>query len=177
MRTTTVPRRLAGPQAVLLVEMLVYLALVALIAGLALGTFFKFWDASRRLEQTADGTIRALQAGERWRADVRQATGPLRAFAEGEDLTLEIPQGDMVVAYYSAGDGVWRRAGETSAWVHVLPQAQRSVMIPDPRQQVAAWRWEVELSTGKRTPRTKPRFTFLAVPGPEADNSADKSAP
>ena len=151
--------------AILLVEAMVYIGMLALIGTVALGTFHHFWLASRRLEQNADDILRALHAGERWREDIRHANGPLLTETDGTDQALAIPQSGRMVTYLFSHDGVWRRDNHDLPWTQFLPQARHSLMRPDPRTMVTAWCWEVELSTGKRTPRTPPRFTFLAVPG------------
>lgn len=156
--------RIAGRRGIMLTEVLVYAAVFTLIGSLATGAFFRVWDASRRLQTNTDSIIRALQAGEQWRADVRHASAALRSFEDDNGQHLEIPQPSERIFYHVSTNGIHRRTGENGPWVPLLPRPAHSRMFLDHRQHVTAWRWELELTTGKQNPRTKPRFTFVAVP-------------
>jgi len=71
---------------VLLIECMVYIALFALIFGLAMATFNLCWDDSKALHYATDDIAAALYAGEQWRADIRNATGDItvETTADGE---------------------------------------------------------------------------------------------
>jgi hypothetical protein len=82
-------------------------------------------------------------------------------------LYLDSP--GKAVVYRFATNAVTRRVGN-GPWMPVLPRVKASTMTADRREQVTAWRWEVEIATratGSAKPgRIRPLFTFLAVPEP-----------
>ncbi len=112
------------------------------------------------LAQCANDVMVAVTAGERWREDVRAAATTPKL--DGD--TLVIPGKDGDVRYRFADGTVARRSGEAGEWRPVLRNVAASRMLPDPRQRVTSWRWEVELKTRSRMARVTPLFTFLAVP-------------
>jgi len=78
----------------LLLECLVYIAVFAVITGLGLMAFYQCWDNSKALRLTTDDVTAALRAGERWRADMRGATGKITVenTATGELLRILVEQ-------------------------------------------------------------------------------------
>jgi len=60
---------------VTLIECLIYIGLLVIIVGLAWAAFSRALDSSHRLQDSASDISRALDAGERWREDVRQSSG------------------------------------------------------------------------------------------------------
>jgi hypothetical protein len=90
-----------------------------------------------------------LDAGERWRADVRIANGHIRIENPGAEPTLVLAEGSKEVAYRFADGTVFRRAG-AGTWVRLLTNVKASDMASDPRPNATAWRWELELE-----PRSK----------------------
>jgi Tfp pilus assembly protein FimT len=61
----------------LLMECIVYMAVFAIITGVGMATFYLCWDDSKALLYATDDIAAALHAGERWRADIRSATGKI----------------------------------------------------------------------------------------------------
>ncbi len=163
------PRACQG--AYLLIECLVYIAVIGALLGVGYAAMYRCIDSSIALRRNADDIANALHAGERWRADIRAATGPprLENTAAAQLLYLDSPRG--TVTYRFAINAITRRLDE-GTWVRVLPNVKSSVMTADPREHVAAWRWELELATratGSVKPgRVRPLFTFIAVPQPSA---------
>ena len=158
-------RRQSG---VLLVECLVYMAVWSVVVGLALATFYRTWDNSRSLTRYTEDVTRALKAGERWRAEVRQATQPLKLVSKPgiDDQALHIPQAGGEIVYFCTGTNLLRRVGGEGPWTVVLPALKGSRMVADAREAVTSWRWELELtSPPKRPTRFQPLLTFQAVPG------------
>ena len=145
-----------------LVECLVYISLFGAFIIMVMTTFYQTRDASDVLQRQADELTRALHAGERWREDVRTASAAPRELEQDGQRWLAIPHGAHTVDYLHFRDTVWRREG-TNAWQPVLARVQGSQMLVEPRQHVAAWRWEVELQLQDPRKRTKPLYTFLAV--------------
>ena len=156
-----------GQHAYLLIEVLVYIAVIVALLGAGYAAMYRCVDSSIALHRNADDITSALHAGERWRADVRAATSHVRLepTAAGQLLHLEGASG--AVAYRFSTNAVARRLG-TGPWVRLLTNVKSSTMSPDPRQYVTAWRWELELqprAKGSVKPgRVRPLFTFIAVP-------------
>ncbi len=157
----------ARRHAYLLVEVLVYIAVVVALLGVAYAAMYRCIDSSIALRRNADDITNALHAGERWRADVRSATSPprLENTEAGQFLHLDGARGAVV--YRFSTNAVCRRLG-TGAWVRLLPNVKSSTMTADPRPHVTAWRWELELqprgSGSVKPSRVRPLFTFIAVP-------------
>ncbi len=155
------PRR---EQAIALLDCMVYLGLLVLIFGLAVAAFFETNDNSKHLTQNAADIVRTMQVGERWRADIRQASGVQIKSDDESICSIAQPSGEI---RYIFKDGmVYRQAlsGAVTNPVLVLPSVKTSLMEPDRRTQVTAWRWEVELSSSQKAARVPPLFTFTAVP-------------
>jgi hypothetical protein len=146
-----------------LIECLTYISVFALFMILAMQVFFQGRDSSDRFRRSADDITRTLTAGERWREDIRTATGALRAAEENGQTWLVIPRGTNITTYTHFKTGVWRQEHTNAAWVPALTQAKSSRMEPDSRKHVTAWRWEVELQIKDEKKQTKPLFTFLGV--------------
>jgi len=151
---------------VTLIECLVYISLVFVILGMATAAFYRCFDNMKALRRNTDDITQALQVGELWRADIRAATRPIQF--EAADQLLRIPQESREVAYKFTDTQVLRRTGTDVPWVVVLPKVENSQMQADPRAQVKAWRWELELKTLRKPATMRPLFTFTAVPATTA---------
>jgi Tfp pilus assembly protein FimT len=148
-----------------LMECLVYIGLLAVVLGVATRIFFQSWDDSKALRRNADDIVRVLHTGDQWRADVRAATGPVQLTdANGtEQFRIPASAGEIV---YTFSNGELRRKTSADAVIKVwLANVKSSQMQSDLRRGVAAWRWELELKTVKRTARWRPLFTFETVAG------------
>jgi len=67
--------RVGASAGYLLIECLVYISVFAVLLGIGYGAFYVCWDYSKALHYATDDINAALHAGERWRADIRNATG------------------------------------------------------------------------------------------------------
>jgi len=156
-----------GSAAYMMIEALVYIGLVMVILGAGYVAMYRCIDNSVALRRSADDISRALQAGERWRADVRAVQGVVRLEDTSAEPTLYLPSARGEVAYRFASNAVLRRMGDGN-WVRLLANVKTSAMSGDARKNVAAWQWELELQPqfkGTVKPgRLRPLFTFLAVP-------------
>jgi hypothetical protein len=162
-----IPRRDPRQRAYLLIEVLVYIAVVTALLGVGYAAMYRCVDSSIALRRNADDITRALHAGERWRADVRAATRQieLENTDTGQLLHLEGDRGAVV--YRFATNAVFRSVN-AGPWIRLLDSVKSSYMTADAREYVTAWRWELELqprAKGSVKPgRVRPLFTFLAVP-------------
>lgn len=164
LRVGTLPVRgrfVAGFQ---LIEVMVYLAMLTVLLSVAYVAFDRALWRSEALRRSADDIARALRAGERWRADVRAATGPIRVERSEEGERVWIPGPHGVIAYERMTNALVRReAGAPAALL--LARVKASAMSPESRERVTVWRWELELlPPTKRPVSVRPLFTFLAVP-------------
>ena len=156
--------RAAGTRGVMLVEALVYISVLFVILAVAGAAYSRVLDQTRQLRRVAADIPRALDAGERWRADVRATVAPPRLVQEGPLQALHLPQGSFEVVYFFDGSIVVQRVGTNESWQPVLPRVKASRFLEEHREQVTVWRWEVEVRPGPRPPKEAPLFTFLAVP-------------
>jgi hypothetical protein len=160
-------RRCGPRRGYLLTEVLVYMALVFVILGLGYAAVYHYIDHSLVLRRSAEDIALALQLGERWRADVRAANSEIRLETTATEQRLYLASQQGKVAYRFSGGAISRRVG-SGAWSLLLPNAKASSMVAEPRQQVTAWRWELELQPRARASvkagRVRPLFTFTAVP-------------
>jgi hypothetical protein len=146
-----------------LIECLVYLGVFTVVLGLGLGAFYVCWDYSKALHGATDDITAALRAGERWRADIRKATGKITVETTTHGQVLRIPQGTNQLFYrFNAGE-VRRQvtAGDFSELL--LPKVKVSQMLKEARGPVTAWRWEVELTPRRKETRLPWQFTFEAA--------------
>ena len=168
MRTTCGMRRGGcGQRAYLLLEALVYIAVVMALLGAGYAAMYRCVDSSIALRRNADEITSALRAGERWRADVRGATEQVRVENTDADQLLHLKGPRGAVVYRFTTNAVFRSA-RGGPWTRLLGSVKSSTMTADSRQFATAWRWELELQPrgmGSVKPsRLRPLFTFLAVP-------------
>lgn len=150
-----------------LIEMLAYIALLAVLIAIAGKTLGRAWDQSTALRRNTDDIQRALHAGERWRQDIRAATGRVEAHTvEGAQGCL-IPTAQGQILWLLNSNVVRRSAAEAAPEFVLLPRVKECRFVAEERAGIPAWRWEVELLSGPKPARVKPLFTFTAVPPPE----------
>jgi Tfp pilus assembly protein FimT len=147
-----------------MVEVLVYFAVLAVLLNVAYVAFGRALGRSEALRRSAEDIARALRAGERWRADVRAATGTIRVERSGEGERVWIPGPRGGIAYERMTNALMRREGDAPA-VLLLARVKASAMTFETRGDVTVWRWELELQPPTKRPASmRPLFTFLAVP-------------
>jgi hypothetical protein len=148
-------------------EALVYIGVLFVILGCGYVAMCRLIDHSMVLRRSADDVTKALHAGERWRADLRASRSQSWSAESGGERALRLAGGGAEVAYQFATNTVLRRHGQ-GPWVPILTQVKSSSMQAEHRQNVTAWRWELELEPRKKASvapsRIRPLFTFLAVP-------------
>jgi hypothetical protein len=139
---------------------MVYLSLLTVIFGLAYAAYWRCLDNSKRLQLNAAEILQAVEAGERWRDDVRLSQS---ASVQGDLLTLVQP-GDTV-EYRFDNQSILRHSARSNQTVCLLRNVKFSGISPDLRREVHAWKWELEMQSAKKPPFLRPLFTFEAVPG------------
>lgn len=151
----------------LLIEALVYIAVIVALLGAGYAAMYRCIDSSIALRRNADDITSALHAGERWRADVRAARQPVRLEDTADGQLLYLPRATNEVVYRFSTNAVSRRLG-AGPWLRLLPSVKSSTMKSDPRQHATAWCWELELAprtqASVKPGRVRPLFTFIAVP-------------
>ena len=153
-------------RAILLIECLVYIAVLGIIFGLSGLAFYRGLQLNQGIRSNADDIVRTIAAGERWREDVRAAVR-LTTLTNDLGTTLSLEHAHEERIEYAVREGtVLRRATGQETWTRVLGAVKSSHFHQDARLGVSSWRWELELPSNKRAAeRVTPRFTFQAVPG------------
>lgn len=156
--------RICRTHAFSLLECLVYLAVLFIVLSVAYTVYYRTLDLLRIVARSSQDVAAAMQAGERWRADIRRATTPPRVEDHNNGQVLVITSSTGVTRYQFEAGVVSLQAGDQSGWVRLITGVRTSRMIPEPRGSIAAWRWELELQPRRKVPRMLPLFTFEAVP-------------
>ena len=163
MNLHTSSRGQHGKFGYLLVEYLIYIAVLAVVVGIAMSAFYRCLDNSCDLARTSDEILRVLRVGESWRGDIREAAGSPRVIHDGPLTAFEIPKAKTLVVYGFGDGAVWRKEGQADP-KQILPRVASCRMLEDRDERVTSWRWEVELTSKKKHVRLHPLFTFEAVP-------------
>ena len=146
-----------------LVECIVYFAVFIMISSGAMAAFYLSWDHSKALISATDDITAALQAGERWRADVRAASGTIRIEKPPSGTVVTIPEGQEEIVYRFNNGEVRRQAGSGGFSALLLPRVVSSEMALDRRGDVQAWRWEVEVAPRRKETDIPLLFSFEAA--------------
>lgn len=154
-------RRAAG---FMLIECIVYIAVFAILLGIGFAAFYFCWDHSRALIGTTDDIASALHAGERWRADVRGATGKISVEMTDTGEVVRIPEAGKEIVYRFASGEIRRESPAANISQLLLPRVKASQIAADARGTVTAWRWELELKEHRGETHLPLLFTFAAVP-------------
>jgi hypothetical protein len=159
-------RDLRGAHGLALIDCLAYIALLLLLLSLAFMAFYQTSDNSKHLSRNAADIVRVLNAGERWRTDIRSAVGQPTLTGTAKETILHLPQTKGEVLYAFREGTVLRQATTNASpiWESFLTDVKGSRMKMDQRLRVTTWRWEVELQAAQKVARVKPLFTFQAVP-------------
>ena len=153
-------RRQSG---VSLIECLVYIAVFAILLGIATASFYFCWDHTRATIFTADEIASALRAGETWRADVRAATGKISIVTTATGETVKIPEGRKEILYRFESGELRREISSQNNFRLLLPKVKSSEMKTEMRAGVTAWRWEVQLTPRRQDAHLPLLFSFKAA--------------
>ena len=155
--------RARGTSGLFLIECLVYISVFAILLGGATTVFYFCWDHSQALIYATDDITSALHAGERWRADVRAATGKIAVETTATGEVARIPEGAREVFYRFESGEVRRQTSASGNPQLLLTKVKTSQMEMDTRGTVSAWRWELELLPHRKETHLPLRFTFEAA--------------
>jgi len=159
-RTISKLRRAAG---IMLTECLVYLAVFAILSSIGMAAFYFCWDHTRAVIYATDDIASALRAGERWRADVRGATGKISVETTATGELVRIPGTEKEIVYRFESGEVRREIPASKNSQLLLPKVKISQMKADARGTVSAWRWELELTPRRKETQLPLLFTFAAA--------------
>lgn len=148
---------------VLLIECLVYIAVLAIFFGGGTAAFYFCWDHSKSLLYATNDITAALRAGERWRADVRAATGSISVATTTTGEVVSIPETEKEVVYRFESGEVRREIPALHHSLLLLPKVKTSQMTAEARGTVSAWRWELELKERRQETHMPLLFTFEAA--------------
>ena len=146
-----------------LIEMLVYISVLATLLGVGYTAIYRAMDNSIALRRNAEDITRAIRVGEIWRADMRDLgrTAHLETVSNGSILHLR--KAGREVSYRFADHTVCRRIG-TGQWTPLLHNVKSCEFFSETRS-VQVWRWELELlPQRKKLNHVRPLFTFIAAP-------------
>jgi len=147
----------------LLVEAVTYFAIVVMVTAAGSAAFYLCWDHSKALISAGDDIAAALSAGERWRADVRGATGDISIEAAPSGQVMKIPEGEREIVYSFDSAQVLRQTEPSAFPVPLLRGVKSSEMREETRDGVRAWRWELEVAQRRREMHLPLLFTFEAA--------------
>jgi hypothetical protein len=142
---------------------LVYIAVFAILLGGATAAFYFCWDHSKALIYTTDDIASSLRAGERWRADVRGATGKISVETTAAGEVVRIPESGKEIIYRFESGEMRRQIAPENFSQLLLPKVKSSQMKMDARGGVTAWRWELELAQRRKEIHLPLLFTFEAA--------------
>ena len=147
-----------------LMELLLYASLLTLLLVCGTRFFNIVYQHNKAVAKAAGFTASALDAGKHWRRDISNAKGEPRLIRSDEFDVIEIDQTDGGQVRYRVNQTrLERHNGEE--WIPVVKRVSSYVMVPDPREHVRAWRWELALETKSDFLIDPARFSFVAVPG------------
>jgi hypothetical protein len=151
------------PAGIMLTECLVYLAVFAVLAGVGTAAFYFCWDHTRAVIAATNDIASALRAGERWRADVRAATGKIAIETTAAGEVVRIPEAEKEVVYRFESGELRREISTYKNSQLLLPKVKVSRMETETRGGVTAWRWELELTPRRQETHLPLLFTFAAA--------------
>ena len=147
----------------MLLECLVYISVFAIVLGGATTVFYYCWDHSQAVIYATDGITSALHTGERWRSDVRAATGKIIVETTATGEVVRIPQGATTISYRFESGEISRQISTSGKTILLLANVKTSQMEMEARGPVTAWRWELETVPRRKETLLPLRFTFEAA--------------
>ena len=158
-------RRAASEHGTSLIELLVYMALFVVVVGFATAAFFDCWSSTKILHRDADDIARALDIGERWRADVRGATGVVQSIVvNGSRNNCAFPPRRRRGSTYIFANGTKSAVGTVlTAPIHLWLSGRQIVTNANPMRagRVAVHgAGELELKPARKEALVRPLFNI-----------------
>jgi len=147
----------------MLMECLIYMGVFVIILAGAMATFYYCWDNSKAMVYTTDDITQVLRAGERWRADVRGATGKISVTTTSDGEQVRIPLGAKEIRYDFSHGELRRELWPAQVSRQLLAKVRSSAVSAATRSGVTAWRWELELVPRRKETQFPLLFTFEAA--------------
>jgi Tfp pilus assembly protein FimT len=148
---------------IMLIECLVYIAVFAVLTSIGMAVFYFCWDHTRAVIFATEDVSSALRAGERWRADVRGATGKITVETTAAGEVVRLPEPEKEIVYRFESGEVRREVSASKNSQVLLPKVKSSQMQAETRGPVSAWRWELELTPRRQETQLPLLFTFEAA--------------
>ena len=147
-----------------LIECLVYIGLFAVLLTCATRFFSVIYYHNKAAASAASYTIAALDAAKHWRRDIANAKGEPKLIRDDHFDVIRIDQANGEQVSYRV-NGTRLERHNSKEWVPIIRRVASSIMLPDQREQVRAWRWDLAMETRSRFLGVPVRFSFPAVPG------------
>lgn len=152
------PRR-HGERGLMLLEMLVYIAVFAVILTLAWTSFARVFTVTTGFRRAGDRVAALTRGGERWREDMRRAV--VLETNGTSSLRLKLTGGEMV---YAIEEGRLIRTDPTTGQKDVLAEGLAGAeFIREPAEGIAAWRLQARIQSRQKQERVLADFRFFAV--------------
>ncbi len=148
-----------------LVEVLVYMSLVALVSGLAIRIFFGGMDAAATVRSSSERVLNTFRQGDRWREDIQKA----KRVEAGQDRTaLRLVKDNGDIIHYRLQEHDLHRIRHDSengrTATVVVKKVQNCRFTPFPADNPRGWKMALELQTKQDKSKIDPLFDFIAVP-------------
>lgn len=156
-------RHVGRTAGILLIQCVVYIAVFAILTAIGFAAFYLCWDDSKAVVHATDDIGSALRAGERWRADIRSATGKITVEPSAAGEQVRIPGREKAIVYRFESGGLYREIPALQTSQLVLPKVNASQMREEMRGGVTVWRWELDVSVRRPETHLPLLFTFEAA--------------
>ena len=145
-----------------LIEAIIYVSLFVFLLGCSTRYFNIVYYHYKAVAKVTGYTTSALDAAKHWRRDIANAKTDPRLIRSDQFDVIEIDQAvGGQISYRLNSSTLERHNGEE--WIPIIRRVVSSVMIPDQREHVRAWRWELALETKSKYVGDPLRFSFVAV--------------
>ena len=169
-------QRTRSESGVSLIECLVYIGLFAVLLLCGSRFFTVVYQHNKAVAKAAGYTSAALDAARHWRRDIANAKGEPELIRGERFDVIRIDQASGGQVSYRV-NGTRLERHNSKEWVPIIRRVASSIMLPDQREYVRAWRWELAMETKSRFLGDPVRFSFTAVPGHPLAPRSTKAQP
>ncbi len=141
----------------MLIEALVYIAVLAMLLALSYQVFYKSLTGTRLLGRAGDDIVKVSQIGDKWRDEIRGAES-----VNYKDGILSISKKDGE-AFYSMKDGTLQYRVKDGKWRTLYDRIVKCEFSEPPQDGFTAWEMLVELKSDRKKAKVRPLFSFTAV--------------